>query len=76
MCGKCLIFELDFSLQNSNEIQMRMPKFCDGDAWFLMYVLDSSCQNKNVAKRTISFGLLVQKLCKFEVQIILAMIDP
>ena len=59
------------------------PKFqwkckwsCDENAWHVIYVLESRDQEKNVAKRAISFGHLVWKLCMLEVQIHLAMIDP
>jgi hypothetical protein len=42
----------------------------------MMHELDSAFQERNVAKRTTSIGLMVQKLCTCEVQIDLAMIDP
>ena len=53
-----------------------MPKFYDENWWNIMHDLDRAYQDGNVAKRTTSIGLLVQMLCKLEVQNFLAMIDP
>ena len=73
MYGQCIILEFGIF---PPKFKWKVKYFCDGNAWLMMHVLDSACQDMNVAKRTTSFGLMVKKLCMFEVQIHLAMIDP
>ena len=40
---------------------------CDDNACHVMQDLETRGQNKNLAKRTTWFGVLVEKLCPFEV---------
>ena len=58
------------------KFKWEMQYFCDENWWNVMHDYDRAYQDGNVTKRTIPFGLLMQKLCKLEVQNFLAMIDP
>jgi hypothetical protein len=41
------------------KFKWKVQNFCDGNAWYVMHELDSACQERNVAKRTTSIGLMV-----------------